>query len=66
MLIWYQIISELFVNIAAAWFVVIFIEPQISDLSSKEKILALIFRSCLGILSLFFAKYFREKTRRKR
>lgn len=66
MVTWFEVISELFVNVAAAWFVVVFIEPQITALTTREKILALMFRLFLGILSLFIAKYFRDKSRRKK
>lgn len=63
---WYQIISELFVNIAAAWFGAAFIETQINIPDTGKDILSLIFRFLTGILSLFIAKYFREKVRRKK
>ena len=63
MLIWYQIISELFVNIAAGWFGVALFEPKIA---SVNQILLLILKIILGILSLFVAKFFKEKARRRR
>ena len=61
MVVWFQIISELFVNIAAAWFGAVFIEPQINPITSFEDFLVLILRFGVGIISLFAAKFFREK-----
>lgn len=62
---WFEILSELFVNFAAAWFAVVFIETQITEIASIKDFLLLIFRFILGILSLLIAKYLREKGRRK-
>lgn len=63
---WLEILSELLVNIAAAWFSFVFIETQLSSTHKLDDILPLMFRVCLGILSLFFAKYLREKTKARR
>lgn len=63
--VWFEILSELFVNFAAAWFAVVFIETQITDIRTIEEILQLTLRFILGILSLFIAKYLREKGRKK-
>lgn len=62
---WLEILSELFVNFAAAWFAVVFIETQITEIRTIEEILQLTLRFILGILSLFVAKYLREKGRKK-
>lgn len=64
-IVWFEIISELFVNISAAWFAVVFIGPQISPLRTTEDFLLLMLRVGFGIISLFTAKYFRQKSRRK-
>lgn len=58
---WFIVLSELFVNLSAGWFVVVFIEPQINPPLTVEKLLALIFKLILGILSLVIAKYLREE-----
>jgi len=63
--IWFEVISELFVNIAAAWFAFVFIENQLSTIHSVEDVFGLILRTLLGILSLFIAKFLREKARKK-
>ena len=60
---WYQILSELFVNFAAAWFAVVFIEPQINPIQTAQDFGALIVRFGFGILSLLAAKYLRERSR---
>ena len=65
MRVWYQIISELFVNLAAGWFGFVFVETQFSSIQTTEDILWLIFRIGLGMLSLFIAKFLREKTKRR-
>ena len=63
---WFQIISELFVNLAAGWFGAVFIEIQISKIQSSADILLLIFKFNIGILSLFIAKFLREKSKRRK
>jgi len=63
--VWFEVISDLFVNIAAAWFVAAFIETQFYSFHSQEDIFLLLFKILNGILSLFAAKYLREKSRRK-
>lgn len=60
---WYQVISELFVNLAAGWFGVVLFEPQLGSIRTREDILWLIFKVLLGIISLFGAKYWREKSK---
>lgn len=64
-MIWFEILSELLINIAAAWFAVVFIEPQLGLIHTKLDILWLILKLVAGIISLLFAKYLREKARRK-
>ena len=65
MVIWFEIISELFVNISAGWFAVAFVDIQTVIVApSYEKILILIFKAFFGIISLFIAKFFREKVRK--
>lgn len=54
---WFEILSELFVNLAAGWFAVVFIEPQIG-LNNRW---LLFFKFLLGILTLVVAKMFREE-----
>lgn len=66
MLVWYQIISELFVNLAAGWFGVVFIQPYVDSIHTSQDILWLLFKVLSGIMSLFTAKFFREKSRRRR
>lgn len=64
MKIWFEILSELFVNLAAGWFAVVFIEPQITDLDVGQAILPLTLRFLLSILSLIVAKILKEKIRK--
>lgn len=63
---WFEILSELFVNVAAGWFGAVFIETQLNEINTIQEFLLLIFRFFLGIISLFAAKYFRQKSRRKK
>lgn len=58
---WFDVLSELFVNISAAWFAVAVIEPQINIIQTKQDLLTLIFKLFLGIISLVVAKHLREK-----
>ena len=58
----FSVLSDLMVNLAAGWFALVFIEPQISGLS-KEIILPLIFRLVAGIVCLAIAKKFREEAK---
>jgi len=60
---WFEILSELFVNLAAAWFALLLIEPQISELG-PEPWLPLTLRFSLGIISLLIAKLLRELGRK--
>ena len=60
---WFQILSELFVNFASGWFAVVFIEPQITPVRNVQDFGALIVRFGFGILSLLAAKYLRERSR---
>ncbi len=57
-IVWFEIVSELFVNLAAGWFAVVFIEPQLGTLKTGWELL---FRFFLGITSLFIAKSLREE-----
>ena len=66
MRIWYQLISELFVNLAAGWFAVVFIQPYIEPIQSAQDILWLLFKTLSGIISMFAAKFFREKSQRRK
>ena len=65
-IMWFQIISELFVNLAAGWFGVVFIQPYLESIRTPEDILWLLFKTLSGIISLFIAKYLREKSQRRR
>lgn len=62
--IWLEILSELFVNLAAGWFALVFIEPRFSSLDTFEMFLVLTAKGSLGILSLLLAKYLREEARK--
>ena len=64
-MIWLEILSELFVDLAAAWFAVAFIEPQFGIINTFSDILWLILKVFAGIISLFVAKHLREKARRR-
>ncbi|MBI3577740.1 hypothetical protein HY086_06915 [Candidatus Gottesmanbacteria bacterium] len=57
---WLEILSDLFVNIAAGWFALVFIEPQ---LASVLNISALILRFLSGMMSLMIAKQFKEEAK---
>jgi len=61
---WLEILSEFFVNIAAGWFGIIFIEPQIAPIRDITDVLALTFKGIFGIVSLVLAKILREETRK--
>lgn len=58
--VWSEILSELFVNLSAGWFAVVFIEPQLGLLKSAWPLL---FRFFLGILTLVIAKRLREEVK---
>lgn len=64
-MIWFEVLSDLFVNISAGWFGVVFIEPQLGLVNTKVDIFWLLFKILSGIISLFIAKYFKEKARIK-
>jgi hypothetical protein len=64
--VWFQIISELLINIAAAWFIVAFVEPYIEPARTTEDFLWLMFKILSGIITLFAAKFFREKSQRRK
>jgi hypothetical protein len=55
--LWLGILSELFINLAAGWFGVVFIVVNIDGKTTFEN---LIFKTFLGILSLLIAKQFRQ------
>lgn len=61
MKVWFEILSEFFVNLSVVWFALVFIEPQISP-STNLTLLGLISRLIAGILSLIIAKRFREES----
>lgn len=58
-MIWLEILSELFVNLSAAWFAVVFVEPQLGLIDRFSDVLWLILKAISGILSLFVAKHLR-------
>jgi len=62
---WFEITSELFVNVAAAWFAIVLIEPQFDKALSLLDILWLILKLVAGIISMYIAKYFRKISRRR-
>ncbi len=62
--IWLEILSELFVNLAAGWFGVVFVEQNIKPISSFGDVFILTFKTGLGILSLTLAKKFREDAKK--
>ena len=58
---WLEILSELFVNLAAGWLIFVFIEPQLGPVKNP---LLLTLRFILGILTLIIAKYFRDRSKK--
>lgn len=67
MKIWSQILSELFINISSAWFVVAATDiPKLYITFTIANILGLLFKFILGILSLIGAQVLRASIRRKR
>lgn len=57
---WYQIISELLVNLAAGWFGVVIIDLLIKEVSTFGDLVSLLIKLGFAIISLLAAKYFRE------
>ncbi len=53
-------------NIAAAWFIAVFIETQAIKIDTFFDVGVLILKLILGMMSLLTAKYFRDKSRRKK
>ena len=60
---WFEITSELFINLAAGWFAVVFIEPQISGFT-PQTFSILTIRFTAGIVTLALAKRFRDEAKR--
>lgn len=60
---WLVILSELFVDISAAWFTITFIEPQLVGKEIKDMFFPLTSRFIFGIVTLLLAKYLRDKSR---
>lgn len=60
MRIWFSIVSDLFINLAAAWFALVLIEPYISPTSAHPVLLTT--RFLVGILSLVIAKKLKEES----
>lgn len=54
---WNLILSDLFVNLAAGWFGSVFIEYNIDNAG----FLTLTYKFTFGILSLGYAKYFKDR-----
>ncbi len=66
MKVWFEIISELFVNLAAGWLGVVFGDmPIVVNSPSLSNIVALLFKFILAIICLLIAKYFKQKIRRR-
>ncbi|MBI2641343.1 hypothetical protein HYW87_01990 [Candidatus Roizmanbacteria bacterium] len=63
--VWLEILSELFVNLAAAWFAIVFIEPLTRIVQSPEGVFILTLKFILGILSLVIAKNLREELKKR-
>ena len=59
-LIWFEILSELLVNLSAFWLSLLLIEPQIV---SKFNFFLLLVRLIAGIISLLIAKHLREEVK---
>ena len=57
---WSDILSDLFVNLAAAWFAEVLIETQLSKNTSFD---VLILRFIFGILSLLVVKFLRDHSK---
>lgn len=62
-LVWLEILSDLFVDLAAALLIVVFIEPIFVPLKTVEDFLALTSKFLLGILFLLLAKKLREDSK---
>lgn len=58
---WFEVLSELFVNLSAGWFMLVLVELHIG---SMENIWLLIYRFFLGMLTLTIAKLFREESKK--
>lgn len=52
---WYSVLSDLFVNLAAAWLGIILIGLTLSEISSLIDIILLLNNAVFGIISLFLA-----------
>lgn len=59
-LVWFEIFSELLVNLSAFWFSLLLIEQQIIN---RFDFFLLIARVIAGIISLIIAKYLREEVK---
>ncbi len=57
---WLEIVSEVLINLAAGWFAVVFIEPQLSGFT-PQTFSNLTLRFTAGIVTLAVAKRFREE-----
>lgn len=62
--VWFEILSDLFVDLASALLVIVFIEPIFIPLKTTEDILALTSKLSLGILFLILVKKFREDSKK--
>jgi len=64
-LLWLEIISEILVNLASAWFALVFIEPGFDLIPRSEIVPVLTSRLVLGMFNLVLAKRFRAAARIK-
>jgi len=62
-LVWFEILSDLFVNLAAGWFGLVLIETQLSPVTDISSVFFLTFKTLLGILSLILAKRLKEESK---
>lgn len=61
--LWLEIVSELLVNLSAAWFAAVVLETQFESLRGVRDITLLTARFLFGILTLYLAKRSREGSR---
>lgn len=61
MKLWLATFSDLFVNLSAGWFAVVFIDQQTSEFNFPT-LLSIIGKLLCGIMSLYLAKKLKEGT----
>lgn len=61
MRLWFDVLSDLFVNISAGWFAVVFIESNIESIDNRLDVFYLLLRIVSAIVALVIAKIFRQE-----